>query len=225
MIELWCGGQAISQTEENFSGEIFRFRGPDISLLDLEQAIVGGDLWSRPRLVVLEEIASTPLALETVVNHLSTMAASPHRFVWREDSPSAELVRQIKDVAGRIVEAKPRPAAKNNFNIFALADACLRRDRRGLWLELLAARAAGLQPEEIFWKLFWPIKNMLLVKTSPLAPASLKPFVLDKARGGAAHYRADELQSLSWELVKLYHEAHLGRRDLDLALERWVLEL
>src|SRR3989344_9363077 len=52
--------------------------------------------------------------------------------------------------------------ARSDFNIFALTDAIGARKKRDAWVLYQKALAAGMAPEEIFFKLVWQAKTMLV---------------------------------------------------------------
>ena len=120
-------------------------------------------------------------------------------------------------------EAKERAAEK--FNLFLLTNALAGRERKKLWLLCQQALAAGVTEEEIFWKLVWQIKTLLLVKNSPAPPSAMKPFVLEKTRQALGNFKSGELENLSAQLVALWHDARRGQTDFDLGLEKLVLSV
>lgn len=144
-----------------------------------------------------------------------------------------ELTEKLKNSATKVLwferEAKKPDFNKSGFNIFALTDALGERDRGELWLASQQAHKAGIASEEIFWKLVWQVKNMLLVAQMGIASekvTSLKPFVLEKSKRASKNYTIPELSHLSGELVRLWHESkrHSGR-DFGLELEHLMLKI
>ena len=111
----------------------------------------------------------------------------------------------------------------SSFNVFTITDALGERDRGELWLAAQQALKAGISSEEIFWKLVWQVKNILLVSAGGEIK-SLKPFVIQKARQFSANFSQSELANLSSNLVKLWHETKREEnRDFALELERLLL--
>jgi energy-converting hydrogenase Eha subunit H len=67
---------------------------------------------------------------------------------------------------------------------------------------------------------------MLLVAEAKTAgEAGVAPFVFTKAKNFLKNYSVPELQTLSSKLVRMYHDAHRGIHDFEIALERFVLHL
>jgi hypothetical protein len=65
----------------------------------------------------------------------------------------------------------------------------------------------------------------LAERTKSAEEAGQKPFVYSKAKRALSAFKEGELDSISRDLLSIYHDGHLGKRDIDLALERWVLTL
>jgi hypothetical protein len=81
-------------------------------------------------------------------------------------------------------------------------------------------------PEELHGILFWQVKSMLLATLSKDAKESgLNPFVYSKAKNYAKNFTLDELKKISSQLVAIYHQAHRGEVDFDLALEKFFLSI
>ena len=91
-----------------------------------------------------------------------------------------EAVEPSKDDEEKdLIGPKARPA----FNIFALTDSVGSRNKREAWMLYRKALAAGMVPEEIFYKLVWQVKTMLMAeKTKSPEEADMKAFPYSKAK-------------------------------------------
>ena len=81
---------------------------------------------------------------------------------------------------------------KEEINLFQLCDAFAQRNKRQLWLLFQRALLLGVSAEEIFWKLWWQTKNLLLLKNLPLgraAKSGLHPFVEKKTRSFLKNFK------------------------------------
>lgn len=141
---------------------------------------------------------------ESVLDIAADLAASPHTFIFEEEKLLAKPRTALEKAGAKIAELKAEDK-KAEFNVFAVGNALQRRDRKQLWLLLMAAFDAGIAPENISGILAW------------------------KARTMAASARS-EADRKSWartsrELVVMYHESHRGAGDLSLLLERFALTL
>jgi DNA polymerase III delta subunit len=153
---------------------------------------------------------------------LSDMKTSVHVFVCIEAALKAVERKAYEKHAELMEEVQGEKLER--FNTFALADALGGRDKRRLWLLLIQAKNAGVSSEEIIGVLFWQAKTILLAHTCTSAEdAGLKQFVYQKAK--RAKFSKDEATVLSGDLLRIYHDGHTGKRNIESALEAWVLGL
>ena len=116
--------------------------------------------------------------------------------------------------------------ARGSFNIFALTDAIGARKKRDAWVLYRKALAAGLSPEEVFYKLFWQMKTMLVaLKTKSVAETDMKPFPYNKAKGFLKNFKPGELEKFSEDLVLGYHRARMGEGEIETLVEKTLLKL
>jgi len=116
--------------------------------------------------------------------------------------------------------------ARAEFNIFALTDAIGERKKRDAWVLYQKALASGLVPEEVFYKLQWQVKSMLVAsKTKSAVEAEMKPFPYNKARGFLKNFRTSELSNFSTELVAGYHQVRRGVGEMETLVEKILLKL
>lgn len=161
---------------------------------------------------------------EDTLAHLEAFSESPHTFIVIEGTLLAPEKKKFEKFAERLVEVKG--VAGERFNAFALADAVALRDKKQLWLLLQDAKQAGLSAEELIGTLWWQLKSMrLALLTKSASEAGMKDFPYNKAKRALANYKAGEVETLSLSLLTVYHDGHGGVRDIDLALESWVLSL
>ena len=118
------------------------------------------------------------------------------------------------------------PKARADFNIFALTDAIGARKKRDAWVLYHKALAAGMVPEEIFFKLVWQMKTMLLAdRTRTADEADMKSFPYSKAKGFLRNFKPGELEKLSEDLVLGYHRARRGEVEVETLVEKTLLRL
>lgn len=207
------GARAEHITAEDCTADLLRDRAGAQSLFSPEAR----------EAVLIDSPGERPEAREAVLSLAAELAESPNTFVLIESALPAALSRDLKKYAAEYHGIKSAEAAES-FNVFALADALARRDKKSLWVLLLRAYGAGLSAEEIIGTLSWQIKTMrLAARTKSASESGLKPFVYTKAKRGLEKFKPAELDLLSRSILEIYHDAHLGKLDADLALERWVL--
>lgn len=175
--------------------------------------------------VVLDTPSEQDGALEAVCKLAPELAESPHTFIVIERALLAAAARPLKKHAAEYYDIAAEKTAAP-FNIFTLADAYARRDKKSLWLCYMRAHAQGISDEEIVGTMLWQIKTLrLAARTDRAEDAGLKPFVYTKATRALRHVGEDAAEGHARSLVSLYHEARAGRRDMTLGLERWILSL
>lgn len=180
-------------------------------------SLFGGEEW-----FLIDTPAADADLAEEVKTNLAEMAASANTFLILEE---ALLAPAKKTYAKHADSSEEFTAAKNErFNTFAMADALAQKDRRQLWVLLQGAKQQGLAAEEIIGMLWWQLKALRLADvTTNAAEAGMKDFPYNKAKRSLAKFAPGEVTKVSQSLLNLYHDGHAGLRDIDLALEQWVL--
>ena len=118
------------------------------------------------------------------------------------------------------------PKARGDFNVFTLTDAIGARNKREAWVLYQKALASGMVAEEVFFKLFWQVKTMLLAaKTRNAEEADMKSFPYSKAKGFLRNFKPGELEKLSGELVRGYHQVRRGEGEMETLVEKMLLKL
>lgn len=147
-----------------------------------------------------------------------------------------------KDIFGDVVDIdlsaieedqKTRPTERDNrsgrgreFNIFAFTDAVGARQKKQAWIIYRKALSVGISAEEIFYKLVWQIKSMLIaLKTKNVSETDMKPFPYNKAKGFLKNFKPSELEALSEKLVVGYYLARRGKGEIEILIEKILLSL
>lgn len=112
------------------------------------------------------------------------------------------------------------------FNIFALTDAVGARNKKDAWVLYQKALSAGLSAEEIFFKIVWQVKSMLIAsRTKSVAETDMKAFPYSKAKSFLKNFQPGELEKLSEDLVIGYHLARRGEGEVWALVEKTLLKL
>lgn len=118
------------------------------------------------------------------------------------------------------------PKARAEFNIFALTDAIGARKKRDAWVLYMKALAAGMAPEEVFYKLVWQAKTMLIAQnTKSVAETEMKPYPYSKAKEFLRNFKPGEVEKFSEDLVLGYHRARRGLGEVETLVEKTLLML
>lgn len=233
MLTVFCGSDTVKvrQTAFAFVGEK-EAKGVMVTFIDadnynsglLADAAGAASLFGGEELYVLDTPSSNKDFDEEVKDSLEALKESSNIFVVIEEGLLVAPKKQYQKYADSLEEFKGE--SKDRFNVFAMADALSRKDKKTLWLLLQQAKAAGLSEEEIIGTLWWQLKTLrLAAATSSASEAGMKDFPYNKAKRSLVNFKAGELEKISHDLLSVYHDGHAGIRDIDLALEQWTLTL
>lgn len=119
---------------------------------------------------------------------------------------------------------------KEKYNPFAICDAIAEKNKLKAWALLQKAILLGVSAEDVFWKVNWQIKNLLLIKKLSQVPridiakeSGLHSFVVKKTLWSIKNFSEEELANFSSQLVDLYHNARRGLTDFEVGLERLLI--
>lgn len=177
---------------------------------DLRAALGGGGLFDDERTIVLESTLAHDFMRPLVIDALSRIADAHDTFHLFEEKIDAATKRRLEKHAEKstvfdLPKGAARPAGRPGFNVFSLADALKRKDKKNLWIGYQRALAAGNAAESIHGIFFWAAKDMLL-----------------KARSDSDTVWS---RSVIRTLMELPHESRRRGEDMEYALERFVLSL
>jgi len=189
----------------------------------IADALGASSLFGGSECFLIDTPADNADLAEEVQENLAAMAESANTFIILEGALLAPAKKTY--VKHATTEPQEFMAEKTErFNTFAMADALANKDRRQLWVLLQEAKLNGLAAEEIIGMLWWQMKALRLAQmTNSANEAGMKDFPYNKAKRSLSKFQDGEVAQLSHSLLSLYHDGHSGVRDIDLALERWVL--
>ncbi len=184
----------------------------------------GSSLFGSAQVVLIDTPSEDSFVFDAVMGQLAFMKESVNNFILIEGPLLAAQKKKIEAHAGRVEEHTLPKTEK--FNAFALTDAFCERDKKKMWLLIREGESEGVTSEQSIGLLLWQIKILRLVeKTKSAEESGQKPFVYTKAKRALGNFKKGELETLSRDLLKIYHDGHLGKQDIGFALERWVLKL
>lgn len=116
------------------------------------------------------------------------------------------------------------------YNPFAICDAFAEKNKAKTWTIYQQALRQGVPAEEVFFKILWQIKNLLMVKklssagvTNLAKETGLHAFVAGKAMKAAKNFSEEELINYSHEMLKIYHQKRRGESELPIGFEKFIL--
>ncbi|HEY4490239.1 MAG TPA: hypothetical protein VJC12_03225 [Candidatus Paceibacterota bacterium] len=218
-----------SQLKKNKDASYFKITPDNYLEYNLEELIGGAGLFQNKFVVVLDGLVSSDESKEKVLGLLPDFQGSQNIFVIIEESLKKEEIKKISKFAIKTQEFsddKSKKIKKDDFNVFTLTDALGARDKKRLWVNYQRAIIGGNVPERLHGLFFWQIKAMLSARNSKsAADAGLNPFVYKKSIGFSKNFTKEELNELSSELVRIYHDSRRGKTEFDIALERFILNI
>jgi DNA polymerase III delta subunit len=194
-------------------------------------------LFNSASIVYLDGLIGFSGSKQRVAEQIEGMADSANVFVVIEARIDKATLGKIEKVAKKVLciekEEKGRDfilaggrTAPKDFNVFALADAFASRDRARLFALFHDALRREIPEEEIAGTLFWQVKALISASHAKTAgEADLKPYAYTKAKASARNFTREELSRFSRDIVLMYHDAHAGRADLAVSLERLILSV
>ncbi len=233
MLHLYYGNDTIAvrqkahdfaDTQEKEGVKMERIDAGNYSEGVFADVVGATSLFGEQTLYIIDTPSQKKEIYDDVIEHLELFAQSENIFVVIEEGLLAPQKKKFAKYAAVVEEYKKKADAR--FDVFRLAELLSKKDKKNLWLHLTAARAAGIPTEEIIGILWWQLKSLRLAKiTNTAAEAGMKDFPYNKAKRSLATFTDGELEQISHALLVVYHEGHLGKVDIDNALERFVLTL
>lgn len=215
-------GRARLREEASRGMSLAVVESSDTLVQDLLEKSEGTSLFGGVQAYLLRGLLSSEEGVDAI---LGDLAKSSNLFVFEEESLLKDKKDEVKDAGGEVREAKSAASGLPEFNLFALADALGKRDRKGLWILLARAIRGGFEPEEIAGVLHWQARSMLAAaQAKSVAETGMKEFTYAKAKRQSANFKPQELTALSRTLISLYHDGHRGD-DMGLLLEKFALNL
>ncbi len=219
--------------------EVFKIDAANFSAGELDAFAGGAGLFEKKYIVCVDGVCERKEFLETIIERLPALQETENLFLFLEGKIDAKSLEKFKKHSYKVEEFKPlsdagrkfgtgpsESFALKDFNIFALTDMLGKRDKKNLWVLYRKAVELEIASEEIAGVLFWQIKSMLIASgASTAGEAGLNPFVFSKSKSYAKNFKEGELAEKSSEMVSLYHDAHRGIHEFEIALERFVLAL
>ena len=233
MLHVFFGNGAVAVRQKAFAFvATLEKEGYRLERIEGEQYVQGTctdiatsvSLFGGKTVYLLDTPSADALFNEEVLVSLSLFKESDNVFVIVEE----KLLAPEKKVFAKYAESMEEITSpvEVRFNAFSMADSLAQKDKKTLWLQLQDAKQAGLSAEEIIGTLWWQLKSMRVsAVTTSADEAGMKPYPYDKAKRSLRNFKEGEIENLSRSLLALYHDGHGGKRDIDIALEKWTLSI
>lgn len=201
---------------------------------ELNQLINSTHLFGDKNLTVLKNILKNENAADFCLKNLKSLSSSKNIFIFFEEVSEGENLEKIKNASIKSFEFKnlPKKELSKKTDIFKLTDAFAEKKKREAWIILQKMLLSGENEEEIFWKIFWQIKNMASVKmcekeNSQTISKKLKihPYVAEKTLRAVKLFTREEITRLSENLIKIYQNNRLNKIEFSAGIEHLILNL
>ena len=152
----------IATVGKNIAGEELKWTellSEELVSLASTEALFGGR-----QLFVLEDALNSERG-EEFIDLLEVFAESPHTFVFHEKNLLKAETEALKKVGAKI-EIERVEKKEYRFDNFGVADALGKKDKKGLWLALMASWRAGEKPEAVAGLMAWKARQ---IKNVPLS--------------------------------------------------------
>ena len=169
---------------------------------DLTAVFGGRGMFDEPRVVVLNGVLANEEMRAALLDSLPRIRDSEEIFFMLEEKPDAATRKQIEKYA-ESSERYDRPSGKKGGDIFAIAGALRRADKKALWVNYQRQLAENAAPEAIHGVLFWAAKDIFMKAGTP--------------------EQKNRAKKLIAQLAELPHEARRHGEELEYALERFIL--
>ena len=205
---------------------IFRIEDENFDPLQFEELIRSQMLFGKKHLVVCNRVLENTGAKFFVKKNIERISATPNVFLFFEEEIEKELLDLFKKHGEKVQEFKLKKVVENqkDYKPFAICDAVAEKNKSRAWVLFQKALLSGVPAEEVFYKIVWQIKTLLLVKKAP-KETGLHPFVLKKNLWAIKNFTEQELINYSFDLVKIYHDTRRGIEEFPLGLEKFLINL
>lgn len=233
---------AEAAKKKHAGAEFFKLTAENFSENKLDELIRSQGLFYSAFIVLADNLCEETEVAEVLLKKLKEIKESPNFFVFLEGKLNKKELEKFEKQAEKVEEFK-KPDRKLNkkealalkgekIDFFEFANALGEKNKKGLWTLYQDALAEEVASEEVHAMFFWQVKAMLCaVKSKDAGEAGLNPYVFTKSKGYVKNYGASTLEcekrlkEMSTKLFEMYHEAHRGKIDFAVALEKFILGL
>jgi hypothetical protein len=206
----------------------------EITQSHLDELVGGQALFVNKFIILFHEVFENAETKSLITKNIKEIAGSDNIFILLEEKVDAKTLEKISKVSVKNQEFEKKDMTKKEklaeigekIDFFEFADALGSRDKKVLWRLYQDALIEVVPAEEVHGIFYWQVKSMLLaLKCASAEDAKMKPYPFQKSKAFAKKYKQVELEKMSSNLVSMYHEAHRGKIDFYIALEKFILSL
>lgn len=235
--------QAVMAAQKKHAeAESFKLTPDNFSENKLDELIASQGLFYSGSIVFADSLFAEEEIGEVLIKKIKEISESPNFFVFLEGKLNKAELEKFQKYAQKVEEFK-KPERKLNkkealaakgekIDFFEFANTLGERNKKQLWTIYQEALGESVASEEVHSMFFWQVKAMLCaLKTKDAMEAGMNPFPYSKAKTYARNYgktaeeAEEKLRQMSTTLCDMYHEAHRGKLDFAVGLEKFILEI
>lgn len=207
------------------NSNIFKLNEENFSLEKIEELSESSGLFESKYIIILDNLISgSKENKDILVSLLEELSESENIFILLDGKVNTGDLKKIEKTAKQVWLFNKKEI-KESFNVFALADAIGRIDKKSAWRVLVEARDAGVTNEELYGIVFWQFKVIAISNNFSLEDSGEKPFTYNKAKNFSKNFKEGELRKKFLEFLDIYHCSRRGELDFEDSLERFVLNI
>lgn len=235
--------QAVMAAQKKHNNaEFFKLTSENFTESKLDELIMSQGLFYSGSVILVDSLFENEEVGEMVIKKIKEIAESPNFFVFLEEKLNkkelekfekyAQKVEEFKKPERRLSKKEELAAKGEKIDFFEFANTLGERNKKLLWTIYQEALALEVPSEEVHAMFFWQVKAMLCaIKTKDAVEAGMNPYPYSKAKTYTKNYgktveeAEEKLRQMSATLCNMYHEAHRGKIDFAVALEKFILGL
>lgn len=213
------------KTAEKPDAVVFKIDSQNLNQNTFTEMCGGQGLFEQKYIVHIKDVCEEENTQSILFDFLKDMQSSENIFILTEANLNKKELTKIEKYAEKVWAYEAKKKAEKDENIFAITNYLFVRDKKNLWIEFQRLKNI-FAVEEIHGTLFWAFKNIMIAsKTKTATEAGLKPFVYSNSKKALTKFSENELEERFWQLTKILGDSRRGEGELDVLLERWILEI
>jgi hypothetical protein len=124
-------------------------------------------------------------------------------------------------------DSKSKKERVFGYSPFALQDALGERSAKKAWIEYEKLRFAGIEAEELVYKIVAKIRDMTAIKmgASKEDLGIKNDYPYNKSRRDLKNWKEEHLKNFYTKLITIHHRSRMGGDELDIAIEKTLLNI
>jgi uncharacterized membrane protein len=208
------------------NSEVFKMTSENWQSEQFDELLGAQGLFEKKYIVVLDFVLSLKETREFVLEKVAEMQNAEHWFLILDGKTDAATVKKLEKFSYKSEEFSKPESRKEQPIIFTIEGGLLARNKKQLWICFVDLLGHGIAAEEIHGVLFWAVKNMIIAaRVESGKDSGLAPYSYSKSLSGGRNYKLAELKKMSGDLVEMTHKVRNGNGEMEVMLEKWILEI